>query len=153
MEVKLGTAVSVDWSHAGEGTGLKSMKDVEWREGEEVRVKVSGQKEGEHWVCSCHYLLRGQQHLMARFRRAGPRPLNRKGFYSFVEDWDRCSGASGHLACREAQFRDQRLTMEECQLGHFTRILSIVKLPQLKLRVNIVGMKCQVYDCRDQKST
>ena len=117
---------------AGEGTGLKSMKDVDWREGEEVTVKVSGQKEGEHWVCSCHYILRGEEHLMATFRRTGPRPLNRNGFYSFVEDWDRGSGAAGHLTCRQAQFQNQRLTMQECYLGHFSTILnSLTKQSEL----------------------
>ena len=107
------------WSGAGEGTGLKSMKDVDWREGEEVTVRVSGQVEGEHWDCSCYYELRGEKHFMATFRRAGPRPLNQRGFYSFVEDWDRCPGAVGHLTCREAQFLDQRLTIEEYKLGYF----------------------------------
>ena len=112
----------MQWSSAGEGTGLKSMKDVDWREGEEVRVEVAGKKEGEHWVCSCHYTLRGERHLMATYRRTGPRPLNQRGFYSFVEDWDRCPGAAGHLTCREAQFLAQRLAIEEQQPGYFTTI-------------------------------
>ena len=134
------------WSGAaGEGTGLKSMKEVDWREGEEVTVKVSGQREGEHWVCSCHYILRGEENFMATFRRTGPPPLNRRGFYSFVEDWDRCSGAVGHLTCRQAHFLDQRITIEEQQLD-----ISLQTSKNYQLGVTI-EMKCQIYDCRAQR--
>ena len=128
------------------------MRDVDWREGEEVTVKVSGQKVGEHWLCSCHYILRAEEHLMATFRRTGARPLGRQGFYSFVEDWDRCPGAEGHLTCRQAQFRDQRLTLEECQLGYLSRILLQTSHNYYELEI-VIRMKCQVYNCRDQKST
>ena len=101
----------------GEGTGLKSMKDVDWRENERVTVRVSGVRDGPGWICSCHYILRGQEHFMASFRRTGPRPLSEEGFYSFVEDWDRCPGAQGHLTCRRALFQDQTLSIEESQFG------------------------------------
>jgi len=50
---------------------------------------------------------------MATYRRPGPRPLNRNGFYSFVEDWDRSSGAQGHKICRKAEFMDQKLIIED----------------------------------------
>ena len=93
------------------------MKDVDWRENETITVRVSGLRDGDSWVCSCYYLLRGQEYFMASFRRRGPRPLSRGGFYSFVEDWDRCPGARGHLTCRRALFSHQTLGIEECWLG------------------------------------
>ena len=44
---------------------------------------------------------------MASYRRKGGRPLNSGGFYSFVEDWDRCDGAEGHFIQRSAYFSGQ----------------------------------------------
>ena len=52
-------------------------------------------QEDDAWVCSCHLLHRDQRLFLASYRRTGPRPLSRTGFYSFVEDWDRSSGAAG----------------------------------------------------------
>ena len=49
---------------------------------------------------------------MSSYRRSGPRPLSASGFYSFVEDWDRCSGAAGHLVCRQAEFSDQAISVK-----------------------------------------
>ena len=50
---------------------------------------------------------------MKAYRRPGPRPLSRSGFYSFVEDWDRSSGAQGHNICRKAEFSDQKLIIDD----------------------------------------
>ena len=73
---------------------------------------MSGVKDEDAWICSCYFLHRGQTHFMASYRRTGPRPLSASGFYSFVEDWDRCSGASGHLVCRQAEFTDQAISVK-----------------------------------------
>ena len=83
----------------GEGTGLKSMKDVCWAEGEVVTFTVTGSLSGDDgaWTCGCWFSHHGVRHHMATFRRRGDRPLSGTGFYSFVEDWDRCQGAEGHL--------------------------------------------------------
>ena len=73
---------------------------------------MSGVKDDDAWICSCYFLHRGQSHFMASYRRSGPRPLSASGFYSFVEDWDRCSGAAGHLVCRQAEFSDQAISVK-----------------------------------------
>lgn len=73
---------------------------------------MTGVKDGDAWICSCYFLHRGQSHFMASYRRTGPRPLSASGFYSFVEDWDRCSGAAGHLVCRRAEFSDQAISVK-----------------------------------------
>ena len=73
---------------------------------------MSGVKEEDGWICSCFFLHQGQTHFMASYRRTGPRPLSTSGFYSFVEDWDRCTGAAGHLACRMAEFTDQQISVK-----------------------------------------
>ena len=107
-----GENVFID-NFGGEGTGLKSMKDFDWQEGEVVTFQVSGKREDDSWVCSCHIEYRGDTHFMASYRRPGPRPLNRNGFYSFVEDWDRSKGAQGHMVCRKAEFLNQKLVIND----------------------------------------
>jgi hypothetical protein len=109
-EVAHGEGVEVS-SFGGEGTGLKSMKDVAWREGEEAIFTVKGvimeTEDGlETWHCSCWFQLGdGGKQLMATYmRKSSQRPLNRNGFYSFVEDWDRSCGAKGHCRRRKGEF-------------------------------------------------
>ena len=69
----------------GEGTGLKTMMDVDWSPGEIVTFTVTGVQDGEAWICSCYFTHQGLNHFLASYRRTGPRPLTRNGFYSFVE--------------------------------------------------------------------
>ena len=107
-----GDKVEID-DFGGEGTGLKSMRDLDWKEGEVITFLVSGTKDKDGWICSCHFVHQGEKHFMASYRRTGPRPLNRHGFYSFVEDWDRGSGAEGHTVCRRAEFMDQKLVISD----------------------------------------
>jgi len=109
--ISSGKDVIID-DFGGEGTGLKSMKEVSWKEGEEITLKVSGSSGDNGWTCSCSYLHHGVWHNMASFRRTGPRPLSQTGFYSFVEDWNRCQGAAGHTACRRADYFGQKLTID-----------------------------------------
>jgi len=97
----------------GEGTGLKTMMDVDWSPGEIVTFTVTGVQDGEAWICSCYFTHQGLNHFLASYRRTGPRPLSRNGFYSFVEDWDRSGGAEGHLTCRRATFSKQSLRIKD----------------------------------------
>ena len=116
-EVSHGPGVRVT-TFGGEGTGLKSMADFSWQEGQEVTFSVEGErdqksKEEEAWLVSCHYLYKGERRRMATYRRSGPRPLSRTGFYSFVEDWERGPGAEGHKVCRRAEFFGQTVTIDK----------------------------------------
>ena len=77
-EVCHGPGVSVE-NFGGEGTGLKSMMDFPWLEGEEVTFSVTGQKDGQHWKVSCEYEYRGETTFMATYRRKGNRPLSQVG--------------------------------------------------------------------------
>jgi len=119
--LRAGEGTVVD-NFGGEGTGLKTMKDLDWQLGEKITFVVSGVKEDDAWICSCFFLHRGQTHFMASYRRTGPRPLSASGFYSFVEDWDRCSGAEGHLVCRMAEFTEQQISVK----GRDTRLSDAV---------------------------
>ena len=92
--------------------------------------KVSGVKEDDAWICSCFFLHRGQTHFMASYRRTGPRPLSASGFYSFVEDWDRCSGAEGHRLCRMAEFTEQQISVKvEGMMFGFIHRVQLLHLP------------------------
>jgi hypothetical protein len=99
------SAIDVKVSAFGnEGTGLKSMKEVHWREDDLVTFIVEGVREDaaapsplQTWTCSCWYTLGAEKHFMASFRRRScQQPLRANGFYSFVEDWDRSPKACGH---------------------------------------------------------
>ena len=72
---------------SGEGTGLKSMKDFDWKENEDITFIVDGRlTSNDIWQCSCHYLVKGEKHHMATYERAGKqKPLDQP--YSFIEDW------------------------------------------------------------------
>jgi len=110
--VSKGEGVTVD-DFGGEGTGLKTMRNLDWSEGDVVTFIVNGKKDDADWTCSCYFIHQGETHFMAAYRRPGQRPLNRNGFYSFVEDWDRSSRAQGHNTCRRAEFRDQKLIIDD----------------------------------------
>ena len=42
--------------------------------------------------------------LFLSFFIVGPRPLEKDGFHSFIEDWNRSTGAAGHTVFREAEY-------------------------------------------------
>jgi len=96
----------------GEGTGLRTMMDLDWRVGENVTMVVSGFKDEDSWIVSCYIIYRDEKIFMSSYKRKGSRPLNRSGFYSFVEDWDRCKGTIGHLTCRKAEFSDPSISIK-----------------------------------------
>ena len=115
-EVSHGPGVSVT-TFGGEGTGLRAITDFSWEEGEEVTFSVRGEQDHEcqeeAWLVTCSYLYKGETKEMATYRRSGPRPLSRAGFYSFVEDWERRPGADGHKVCRRAEFFGQKVTIDK----------------------------------------
>lgn len=98
----------------GEGEGLKSMMDFDWKEDEEITFIVKGTRESsgclqiqrkETWRCSCFVQSRSEEHFLASFRRTSrQKPLCPGGFYSFIEDWNRSCGATGHKIRRKAEF-------------------------------------------------
>lgn len=92
----------------GEGTGMKSMKDIDWRDNENVELRISGEKQGSSstWKCSCWYRLAGENdwNFVATYNRDGSPPLNHSGFYSFIEDWERHEYSKGHCLRRSADF-------------------------------------------------
>jgi len=105
--VKAGPGAVVT-TFGGEGTGLKCMKDFDWHKNNPVTFQITGQKEGEYWMCSCHYTYKDETFFMATYKRKGARPLKSTGFYSFVEDWDRQCDSIGHYIQRSAHFFDQK---------------------------------------------
>ena len=127
--ISSGDGVKVE-PFGGEGTGMKSMKDVWWNVGEEVTFIINGiyeEPSGDSiqgaWTCSCWYRRSSedndQLHFMSTYRRQGDSsPLCDSGFYSFVEDWNRSSDAEGYLIRRCAVF-----TTPELEYGGNCQIL------------------------------
>ena len=75
----------------------------------------------------CNYLdANGHRNLMAKLRRSSKagNPLNKTGFYSFVEDWDRCEKACGYKKLRRARFVLQSLNGEAVKDANFTKVES-----------------------------
>ena len=136
-EVDHGDGVVVT-EFGGEGTGLKSMKDFQWKEGEEVTFTIEGKlnetfprqkcpwpKPAQYtWTVSCWFEADSQRYFMASFRRTSPQlPLSPGGFYSFVEDWYRGSEeCQGHGTRRSAEF--SRPMIGQCLLKRamFTKV-------------------------------
>lgn len=103
--VHTGPGVRVE-KFRSEGTGFKSIRDVHWREEEVITFWVKGEllDDNEHWQIYCTVETESECFNMATFRRKGPRPLEKDGFHSFIEDWNRSTGAAGHTVYREAEF-------------------------------------------------
>lgn len=132
-EIEHGPGVHVQ-TFGGEGTGMKSMKEINWKDNQKVTFRVSGKKvynEEDNayntWRCTGMYSLDGHVwHLMATFERTGNPPFN-GGFYSFVEDWRRDHYHEGHLIQREAEYSDPKLITGSGEVHHlkqayFTRV-------------------------------
>ncbi len=103
----------------GEGTGLKTMAELDWKEGQMITFVVEGRQvpveeaERETWEVSCVVITENEKLFLAKYRRrSSQRPLNECGFYSFVEDWDRRDGCDGHLLRRAALFLNPALTID-----------------------------------------
>ena len=96
----------------GEGTGLKSMRDFDWKVGQKVTFKVKGDFADGTWTCTCNFKTDGLDwQLMTSFQRSGGKFHPETGFYSFVEDWNRVCGAEGHKVKRKARFFNQRMVI------------------------------------------
>ena len=101
----------------GEGTGLKTLMDLDWEKGEPVEFKVRGRKVDGAWEVSCHVYHRGEAYFMSKYRRKGR--IDPSGFWSFVEDWHTKPG--GHLLGRRAEFSNPTVTLHD--LGYFERLI------------------------------
>jgi len=91
----------------GEGTGIKSMKFVDWRPNEEVVTSVEGTWDAHNqgWKVKCTFKIGQTEHFMAEFQRRGDHGMQDDfGYYTFVEDWDRNEHADGCLYQRSAAF-------------------------------------------------
>merc|ERR1712029_17006 len=88
-------------------------KDLDWQIGQAVTFKVTGKWVNNGWQCSGLVKLDvgNSWQLMATFFRKGQSaPFNpNRGFYSFVEDWNRCDDANGHEVRRKAKFFNQTM--------------------------------------------
>ena len=126
--IEAGAGVEVT-AFGGEGTGLKSMKDVHWDDGQRISFKVTGNrydKVGDKsavWICSGWYRVEdGEWNLMATYERTGDLPF--KGhFYSFVEDWDRSTDAEGNKLMRCAEFSNPMLCLPDDRVILFERAI------------------------------
>ena len=109
----------------GEGTGIKTMKDFDWLEHENVTFKVCGNFSNGFWYCECSIIHQGQEELMAILMRPGStNPLNKTGFYSFIEDWDRCEHAEGFKHLRKAKFLWPKFNGTRLKEATFTKVES-----------------------------
>ena len=115
--VKQGKNVTVT-GFAGEGTGLKTLMDLDWEKGETVEFKVRGRKVDGAWEVSCHVYHRGEAYFMAKYRRKGKFDPSR--FYSFVEVYTHPKPGD-HLIGRRAEFINPTVTIHD--LGYFERLI------------------------------
>ena len=114
----------------GEGTGQKSMMDLDWQIGQSVTLKVCGERVEGGWKCS-GWVKTGKDYwkLMAVYYREGQdtAPFDPKtGFYSFIEDWDRSAEAAGYKTMRKAKFFGQKLKIGQTEMdvkcARFTKV-------------------------------
>ena len=113
----------------GEGTGLKSMRDLDWTENSTVTFRVRGKVIGGYWYCDCQLSVnKGPWEHMATYKRSirGGPILNSTGFYSFVEDFHRGSTDQGWEHVRKAKFlrptfTDERGVQHNLEEASFTK--------------------------------
>ena len=92
---------------SGEGTGIKSMKFVNWKPNQEVTTTVEGAWDPRinGWTVECSFTIGETVHFMAKFQRTGDYGMQDNfQFSSFIEDWDRNENANGCLYKRSATF-------------------------------------------------
>ncbi len=103
--IEAGADVEVS-EFGGEGTGIKSMKHVDWKTKETVTFRIEAERiDGYHFV-TCHFMIKETKYLMAKLKRkvSDKGMLTRSGFYSFIEDWNRDRRAEGWKKLRSAKF-------------------------------------------------
>ena len=91
----------------GEGTGMKSMMDFDWKMNEPYTMWVEGLKEDGIWKIQNHVEGNGQEFDMARFSRK-TQPTRADAFYAFLEDW----WGEGCYTKREAEFTDPHIWID-----------------------------------------
>ena len=113
----------------GEGTGLKTTMDLDWREGEIVTFIVRGRKVRNAWEISCRIKFRERTYFMSTYRRSGKR-IGPGRLNSFLEDWygSHSSGTASHLVARRAEFSNPTLKcrddgyVEKLTKAEFTKV-------------------------------
>ena len=108
----------------GEGTGIKTMKAFSWKENDTITFQVKSEMIENDWFCTCEFTNNGGTHLMATLKRNvdGGNLLNRTGFYSFIEDWDRCKKAKGYRVLRKAEYLKPKLDQITLTSALFTKV-------------------------------
>ena len=102
--VKKGEDVHID-DFGGEGTGLKSMKQINWTPNEMIEFTVTGFHIpwNNSWNVECIIKTGNDVHVMATFSRPGESMHEDFSFQSFIEDFQRSPTANGCLYKRSAQ--------------------------------------------------
>jgi len=122
----------------GEGTGQKCLVEFPWRIGDVVTQKIEAKKiksdgREETWHISSSFNVStessrgGQEKFMSTYEWTGyGNPTKGPEFYSFIEDWDRRKGKTGHLNCRKADFFDASVEFDgfsyQAQKKAFTKV-------------------------------
>ena len=100
----------------GEGTGIKSMKQVDWKPNQKVEFELKGSYNYQinGWNVECKVKINKKTHVMATFQRAGDEHiLDSFKFHSFVEDFNRGQSVDGCLYERSADFFDPKIQYRE----------------------------------------
>ena len=113
--VRAGEDVYTD-DFGGEGTGVKSMKFVNWRPNEEVVTTVKGTWDAgiQGYRVECTFKIGQTEHFMAEFQRSGEYGMHDDFvFNSFIEDWNHQQKADGCLYQRSAAFITPKIYYNE----------------------------------------
>jgi len=93
----------------GEGTGMKSMKVVPWKVGDDITLQIKGKLVNGMWQVGCKFRWQGRWYDMVTFERKDT-PLHMGGFYSFIENW--ISQKNGYKSMRMAEFSNAKIVSD-----------------------------------------
>ena len=74
------------------------------------------------------------------FPKLGPRPLEKDGFHSFIEDWNRSTGAAGHTVFREAEFFNTDAQIDMVSTGKI-KVLLIIWTKEMKRKLLVFELQ------------
>ena len=114
-EKEKGDAVTV-YSFKGEGSGKKSIKQLDWRPDEEITFEVRGKYNARMkiWNIQCNITIYNEMHHIATFQRTGENKIQDDfKFSSFVEDYKRNENSVGCLYERSAHFISPEISYKE----------------------------------------